>query len=117
MSCNAAQVTVGQVNWLAPTGVLGLHPIASLGPVSVGPGSTEASWAHLPEVRVSIDPLKTLAQRKVVLKVQAPGAEVGCTLHLLEHQHLDYKTVHTGVAKPSPEAAACLAVSSQDAQA
>ncbi|KAL0030424.1 hypothetical protein WJX79_003924 [Trebouxia sp. C0005] len=70
------EVTVGQVNWLAPTGVTGLHPIASLGPVSVGPGATEGSWAHLPEVRVSLDPLKSLVQRKVVLKLHAPGAEV-----------------------------------------
>ena len=71
-----AQVTVGQVNWVAPTGVTGLHPIASLGPVSVGPGTTEGSWAHLPEVRVSLDPLKSLVQRQVVLKLHAPGAEV-----------------------------------------
>ncbi|KAL0047976.1 hypothetical protein WJX82_004829 [Trebouxia sp. C0006] len=70
------EVTVGQVNWLAPTGVTGLHPIASLGPVSVGPGATEGSWAHLPEVRVSLDPIKSLVQRKVVLKLHAPGAEV-----------------------------------------
>ncbi len=64
------------MNWLAPTGVTGLHPIASLGPVSVGPGATEGSWAHLPEVRVSLDPIKSLVQRKVVLKLHAPGAEV-----------------------------------------
>ena len=69
-------MTVGQVNWLAPTGVTGLHPIASLGPVSVGPGATEGSWAHLPEVRVSLDPIKSLVQRKVVLNLHAPGAEV-----------------------------------------
>lgn len=71
------QVTVGQVNWLAPTGVTGLHPIASLGPVSVGPGADEGSWAHLPEIRVSIDLVKSLVQRKMVLKIRAPGAEVG----------------------------------------
>lgn len=71
------QVTVGQVNWLALTGVTGLHPIASLGPVSVGPGADEGSWAHLPEIRVSIDLVKSLVQRKMVLKIRAPGAEVG----------------------------------------
>ena len=70
------QVSVGRVNWLAPTGMTGLHPIASIGPVSVGPGQFEGSWAHLPEVRVSLDPLKSLLRRKVVLKLNAPGAEV-----------------------------------------
>ncbi len=75
------QVTVGQVNWLAPTGVTGLHPIASLGPVTVGPGVTEGSWAHLPEVRVSLNPIQSLVQRKVVLKLNAPGAEVLHHIH------------------------------------
>ena len=67
---------MGQVNWLAPTGVTGLHPIASLGPVSVGPGAAEGSWAHLPEIRISVDLVKSLAQRKMVLKLHSPGAEV-----------------------------------------
>ena len=44
--------------------------------MSVGPGAFEGSWAHLPEVRVSLDPLKSLLRRKVVLKLNAPGAEV-----------------------------------------
>lgn len=67
---------MGQVNWLAPTGVTGLHPVASLGPVSIGPGAAEGSWAHLPEIRISIDAVKSLAQRKMVLKLHSPGAEV-----------------------------------------
>ena len=75
---------VGQVNWLAPTGVVGLHPAASFGPVSVGPGATEGSWAHLPEVRVSVDPLKSILQQKVVLKLNVPGAEVDPAYYLFQ---------------------------------
>lgn len=90
---------MGQVNWLAPTGVTGLHPVASLGPVSVGPGAAEGSWAHLPEIRISIDPVKSLAQRKLVLKLHSPGAEV-CTVssslratcRLLYYQHMTVQT-------------------------
>lgn len=90
---------MGQVNWLAPTGVTGLHPVASLGPVSIGPAAAEGSWAHLPEIRISIDPVKSLAQRKMVLKLHSPGAEVrtvssslGATCSLLHHQHLSVDT-------------------------
>lgn len=86
ISSFAKQVTVGQVNWLAPTGVIGLHPIASFGPVSVGPGATEGSCAHLPEIRVSIDPLKSILQQKMVLKLTVPGAEVGPTHN--QHMHV-----------------------------
>lgn len=68
---------MGKVNWLVPTGVMGVHPIVSVGPVSLGPGEAEGSWAYLPEVRVSMDPVKSLLQHKLVLHLHAPAAEVG----------------------------------------
>ena len=70
------KVGVGKVNWLAPTGVTGVHPLVSVGPVSLGPSEVEGSWAYLPEVRVSMDPVKSLIQHKLVLNVHAPAAEV-----------------------------------------
>ena len=71
---------MGKVNWLAPTGVTGMHPIVSMGPVSLGPGQAEGSWAYLPEVRVSVNPVKSMIQHKLVLNLHAPAAEVSSVL-------------------------------------
>ena len=68
------------MKWLAPSGVLGLHPLAAIGPVSVGPGPIEHSSALLPDVRISINPVQSLVQRQVVLKIHIPAAQVGYSL-------------------------------------
>ena len=68
------------MKWLAPSGVLGLHPLAAIGPVSVGPGPIEHSSALLPDVRISMDPVQSLVQRQVVLKIHIPAAQVGHSL-------------------------------------
>ena len=71
---------MGRVNWLAPTGLTGIHPFVSMGPVSLGPGQAEGSWAYLPEVRVSVNPVKSMIQHKLVLNLHAPAAEVSFVL-------------------------------------
>ena len=75
--CNAPQVTLGKVHWIAPTGIAGLTPIASLGPVEVGPSPLESSSAVLPEVLVRLDPLQSLIHRKLMLQLQADRSKVG----------------------------------------
>ncbi|KAK9804274.1 hypothetical protein WJX72_004315 [[Myrmecia] bisecta] len=70
------EVVIGRVNWVATPGLLGLSPLASVGPVAVGPSATERSSAVLPHVLISIDPVKSLAQRRVVLRLHAPQAQV-----------------------------------------
>ena len=75
--CSAPQVTLGKVHWIAPTGILGLTPIAGLGPVEVGPSPLEISSAVLPEVQVRLDPLQSLIHRKLMLQLQADSSQVG----------------------------------------
>lgn len=72
---------MGRVKWVAPSGVLGLHPLAAIGPVRVGPGPIEHSSALLPNVQISMDPVQSLVQRQVVLKIHIPAAQVGHSLH------------------------------------
>eukprot|EP00891_Asterochloris_glomerata_P005156 jgi/Astpho2/5156/Aster-x0241 len=72
----AREVDVGRVKWVAPSGVLGLHPLAAIGPVRVGPGPIEHSSALLPNVRISMDPVQSLVQRQVVLKIHIPAAQL-----------------------------------------
>lgn len=69
-------VEVGRVLWLAPTGLLGLHPIGSVGPISVGPGPVERSSATLDRVAVGVNPLQSILRQRIVLTVKATGAEV-----------------------------------------
>ncbi len=45
------QVGVGRVQWVAPSGLVGLGPLAALGPVELGPGAAEGSSLHLPQAR------------------------------------------------------------------
>jgi uncharacterized membrane protein YgcG len=69
-------VEVGRVRWVAPTGVVGLTPLASFGPVSVGPGPAEHSSATIERVALSVDPLRSLARGRIVLALRASGGEV-----------------------------------------
>ena len=71
------QVALGTVRWIAPTGLVGLTPLASIGPVSVGPGTSEGSTAILPEVLIRLDPLQSLVHRRLMLQLHADKAEVG----------------------------------------
>jgi hypothetical protein len=70
------EVAVGAVHWLAPTGLIGLTPLACLGPVSVGPGPAEGSSAHVQRLTVAVDTIQSLLQRRVMLTVRAHQARV-----------------------------------------
>lgn len=70
------EVQLGVVNWVAPTGLLGLTPLASVGPVRVGAGPVERSSASLRQVTVGLDPVQSLLQRRIVLAVKGHGAQV-----------------------------------------
>lgn len=74
------KVELGHVKWLAPTGVLGITPLASVGPVTLGPSSREGSSARVSEVVVKLDLLQSLLQQKIMLQFQAAQAEVINTL-------------------------------------
>ena len=70
------RVELGRVRWVSPTGALGLGPLAAVGPVSVGPGPVEGSSAELPQVEVHVAAVPSLLQRRVVLRLHAPDAQV-----------------------------------------
>ncbi len=82
----AWQVTVGRVRWIAPTGLAGLTPLASVGPLAIGPSAAglERTSFAAPEVVVSINALQSLLQRKVVLAVEAMDTRVGHNTTLTE---------------------------------
>ena len=71
-----AQVGLGQVKWVAPSGLVGLGPLAAVGPVELGPGPAERSSAELQEVVVCVDPVQSLVQGKLVLHLHADSAKV-----------------------------------------
>ena len=73
---------MGRVRWIAPSGLVGLTPLASVGPVELGPSASglERTSVTAPEVVVSVNALQSALQRKVVLSLQAVGTQVGiCT--------------------------------------
>ncbi len=76
------QVEVERVKWLAPPGLAGFMPLASVGPVSVGPGPVERSSVRAEEVLVGIDPLRSAVQRELVLTFTAkkPEASAGSSV-------------------------------------
>ena len=53
------------MQWVLPTGLVGLGPLAAAGPVSVGPGSVERSSVNLPGVTLHLETIKSILQRKV----------------------------------------------------
>ena len=69
-------VTIKQIHWLAPTGILGLHPLASLGPVVVGPGPTECSSGMIERVVLSLDPFRSILHGRLVINLKAHGADI-----------------------------------------
>lgn len=67
---------LGRVRWIAPTGLVGLTPLASVGPISLGPSAVEKSSALLPEVVVRLDVVQSLLHGKLMLQLQADRPEV-----------------------------------------
>ena len=66
-------MSIARVKWIAPTGLVGLTPLAAVGPVSVGPSHSglERSSLEAQHVTVFVDALQSLLQRKAVLRVLA----------------------------------------------
>jgi uncharacterized membrane protein YgcG len=79
-------VRIGGVKWIAPTGILGFHPLLSVGPVHVGAGHVERSFTTVDEIKLRVDPLQSIARGRVVLALQAAGAEV----HLHQAENLSW---------------------------
>ena len=73
---------LGRVRWVAPSGLVGFGPLASVGPVSLGPGAAEKSSLEIPRVVVCVDPLQSLLQRKLILHLLADQAQVGSSTPL-----------------------------------
>ena len=71
-----AQVGLGKVRWVAPSGLVGFGPLASVGPVSLGPGAAEKSGLEIPRMVVCVDPLQSLLQRKLIVQLHADQAQV-----------------------------------------
>jgi hypothetical protein len=69
-------VHIGKVHWIAPTGITGLHPLGSVGPISVGAGPVEGSEATLERVSLGFSPLQSIFRGRLVLTVKIGGAEV-----------------------------------------
>lgn len=74
MGCG--QVSLGKVGWIAPTGLLGLSPLAKIGPVMIGPGSAEGSSAVMPDVLVRLNPVRSLLHGKLMLQLCLEKPEV-----------------------------------------
>ena len=69
---------------------MGFGPLASVGPVSLGPGAAEKSSLEIPRVVVCVDPLQSLLQRKLILHLLADQAQVGAP------PHCDLNALHAG---------------------
>ena len=61
---------------MAPSGLVGFGPLASMGPVSLGPGAAEKSSLEIPRVVVCVDPLQSLLQQKLIMQLHADQAQV-----------------------------------------
>lgn len=64
------------MRWVAPSGLVGFGPLASVGPVSLGPGAAEKSSLEIPRVVVCVDPLQSLLQQKLIMQLHADQAQV-----------------------------------------
>ena len=73
------QVDIKRVNWVSPAGLLGLAPVASMGPVHVGPSALEGSSLEVPELQIKLNPLQSLLQRHPVLDIHAERAKVSAS--------------------------------------
>ena len=67
------EVEIDRVKWLAPTGILGFHPIARVGTLALGPGEVEKSHVCLQTVDVKFDPLRSILRGRLLLALQSHG--------------------------------------------
>lgn len=62
---------------MVPSGLVGLGPLAAVGPVEMGPGRAEGSSLQVPDLIVRVDPVQSLLQQKLILQLHAHAAQVG----------------------------------------
>lgn len=65
-------------------GALGLGPLAAVGPVSVGPSASglERTTAEASRVVVRVDPVQSLAQRRIIMSLRLNDTQVRSSGHL-----------------------------------
>lgn len=74
-------VQLGRLQWVLPAGVVGLGPLARVGPLVVGPGPVERSSFSVAAATVRVSPMQSLLRRKLVLALALHGAQArrsGC---------------------------------------
>ena len=67
---------IKKVKWIAPSGILGLHPVARIQGVSVGPGDVEKSHATVDTVDLHLNPLKSMFYGRLMLAAKCDGVDV-----------------------------------------
>ena len=70
------EVRVQKIDWIAPTGMTGLHPLGRIRGVSVGSGAQEKSSGEIETVDVCVNPLKSIFHARLMLGAVCEGAEL-----------------------------------------
>jgi len=69
-------VRIDKIDWVAPTGITGLHPLGRIRGVRVGPSKTERSEAEVGTVDVVVKPLHSVFHARLMLGAVCDDAEV-----------------------------------------
>lgn len=69
-------VTVDKIKWIAPTGILGFHPLGRMSGVSIGPGRVERSHARLQTVDIQLKPFKSIFYGKLMLSIKGDTVDL-----------------------------------------
>ena len=76
------QITLGGLRYVSLGGLTGMVPLASLGPVAVGPGPVEKSSIVAPQgVQLYLDPLASMVQKQVGWDAGGQAHRAGGALH------------------------------------
>ena len=67
---------IDKIDWVAPTGITGLHPLGRIRGVRVGPSKTERSAAEVGTVDVVVKPLHSVFHARLMLGAVCDDAEV-----------------------------------------
>lgn len=80
------EIIIERVNWLAPSGLLGVHPIANVGPVQIGPGPVEQSHGRVESLDIRFNPLRSIFSGRFYFSVKSQGA----SLHLKQADNFSW---------------------------
>lgn len=80
------EIIIERVNWLAPSGLLGVHPIANVGPIQIGPGSVEQSYGSIESLDIRFSPLRSIFSGRFLFSVKSQGA----VLHLKQANNFSW---------------------------